>query len=187
MGCQLFSFAFDSAAVSVGLVLSLVTALALLALLAAADPAAETAQLDALRALWNICNTFAGKEAAVEAEVFETLGRVCSDGSADAKRLAAGCALAIPVAENGKRRADAILEPLLDLALDAASDAATVRNAVGALKNAAEYPKARKQISALARRRGEDVRAMFEAMGVIATPLLVAEPRTPLTQDVIQS
>ena len=57
----------------------------------------------------------------------------------------------------------------------------------GALKNAAEYPKARKQISALARRRGEDVRAMFEAMGVIATPLLVAEPRTPLTQDVIQS
>ncbi len=120
-------------------------------LLAADDPAVETVQLDALRALWNICNTFAGKEAAVEAEVFETLGRVCSDGSADAKRLAAGCALAITVAESGKRRADAILEPLLDLALDSASDAATVRNAVGALKNAAEYPKARKTIDRLLR------------------------------------
>ena len=136
--------------------------------------ASQTEQLSSLHTLWNICNTPPGKEASVEAGMLELFGKICVEGSNEAKRLSAGCIMAITVVESGKRGSGMCLEPLIELALDPSSDAATVRNAVSALKNAAELPKARKIIEGLACKRGLNAQSMFSDRGM-GTPAFDAD------------
>ena len=69
-----------------------------------------------------------------------------SSRSANIRRLAAGCTMAITIDKQGKLQSAPCAAPLVNLIVDPQSDAPTVRDAVGAIKNISEYPKARKAI-----------------------------------------
>jgi len=66
--------------------------------------------------------------------------------SPNTRRLAAGCTMAITIDKQGKLASAPCAQPLVELLVDPESDGPTVRDAVGALKNMSEYPKARKAI-----------------------------------------
>jgi len=119
-----------------------------------------------LQALWNLANTPNGKAAAIEAGLLETLAvwlqpavwydiKVC--------RLAAGCIMAITIDKDGKLQSLICVDPLCEL-LKSTADQSAVRDVVGALKNMAEYPKARKAIVECCKRLGmlEQMQMMFE-------------------------
>jgi len=120
------------------------------------------ALLKALQAIWNIGNTPEGKVAMVDAAILPILAKHCSTraGTPKVRRLAAGCLMAITINKQGKIDSLCALEPLLDLLLSTIArdvvDLGTVRSVVLAMKNAAEYPQARKEIHRYARARGED-------------------------------
>ncbi|KAL1528021.1 hypothetical protein AB1Y20_009390 [Prymnesium parvum] len=101
----------------------------------------------ALQALWNLSNTPDGKRSAIEEGLLEDLSELMAESrSPNIRRLAAGCTMAITIDKQGKLQSKSCEEPLVELLIDPESDAPTIRDAVGALKNISEYPKARKAI-----------------------------------------
>lgn len=108
----------------------------------------------ALQVLWNLANTPDGKIAAIDAGLLPVLSWHCVNGVADVRRLAAGCVLAITISKEGKLNAASCLEPLAQLLVDKESDASTIRNAVGALKNITEYPKLRRKLDRFLEKSG---------------------------------
>ncbi len=120
------------------------------------DPALERerkAPLDlALQTLWNLANTPEGKSSAIEAGMLSSLAvHVADVFSAETRRLAAGCIMAITIDKEGKFRSVECAEPIAALLFSPNSDPSTVRDCVGALKNMSEYPKARRLIDAYAK------------------------------------
>ncbi len=81
--------------------------------------------------------------------------------------------LAVTINKQGKINSFDTLEPLLSLVLDPSSDHDTVRDALGALKNAAEYPKARKEVERIGRKRGIDPSRL---VSFVKGPMFDAEP-----------
>ena len=108
-----------------------------------------------LQALWNLANTPDGKAAAISSGLLDSLASHLSKGSSRVKRLAAGCVMAITVDKEGKLHALGCVEPLAAVLFDRASDASTVRDAVGALKNITEAPRARKMLDAWVKAAGQ--------------------------------
>merc|ERR1712087_247257 len=115
-----------------------------------------------LQALWNLSNTPDGKVAVVDAAILPILAQHCSisGGQPQTRRLAAGCIMAVTINKEGKMDSLCCLEPLITLLLHVNAsdnvDLGTVRSAVLALKNSAEYPQARKTIERYARAKGCD-------------------------------
>ena len=135
----------------------------------------------ALQTLWNLANSADGKVAAIDCHALSHLAWHVARGGGDARRLAAGCVMAITVDKQGKFEALDCVAPLCALALSPAvaddtdpdappPDASAVRDAVGALKNLAEWPKARKQIAKIFRREGAD-KLLVEGPNGDAVPL----------------
>ena len=109
----------------------------------------------ALQAVWNLANTPAGKSAAIEAGMLAMLSvHVSSSYSAEIRRLASGCIMAITIDKEGKLRSVPCAEPVASLLFHPESDPSTIRDAVGALKNMSEYPKVRRVVDRYAREQG---------------------------------
>ena len=128
-------------------------------------PGALELVCSALQTLWNLANTPDGKSAALDAAVLPMLGVYCRHGSPREQRLAAGCIMAITINKQGKMESTECLEPLADLLLSNDTDDDTMRDVVGALKNMAEFPAARKALERFVRRKGmkPDDLNMFDA------------------------
>ena len=121
----------------------------------------------ALQALWNLANTPAGKAAAIAAGLLDVLGqKIRAARSPNVRRLSAGCVMAITIAKDGKFQSLSCADPLAELLFNEAADMSIVRVAVGALKNMAEYPKARKHVDKWARTnlagKSEQLEDMFD-------------------------
>jgi len=129
-----------------------------------------------LQALWNLSNTPNGKTAAIEAGLLETLAKWINVGlsqtssAATSKvcRLAAGCIMAITIEKQGKLQSLICVDPLCDLLIKSFAsgpdaDQSAVRDVLGALKNMAEYPKARMNIEKRFKQKGvaADIQTMF--------------------------
>lgn len=116
-----------------------------------------------LQALWNLANTPNGKAAAIEAGVLDVLAEQLKSGAPKVRRLSAGCVMAITIDKQGKLGALGCVEPLAALLFDPNVDPSSVRDAVGALKNITETPKARKLVDKWARENnvGEQMAEMF--------------------------
>lgn len=116
-----------------------------------------------LQALWNLCNTPDGKAQAIKAGLLLTLAQQMRSSLANVRRLAAGCVMAITIDKDGKLGSLVCVDPLCELLFDPTVDSAAVRDAVGAIKNISEYPKARKAVDAWAKKHGavEQMAAMF--------------------------
>jgi len=108
-----------------------------------------------LQALWNLANTPDGKRSAIEEGLLPLLGSLMAESrSPNVRRLAAGCTMAVTIDKQGKLQSAPCATPLVDLLVDPESDAPTIRDAVGAIKNISEYPKARKHIDKYVRASG---------------------------------
>jgi len=105
-----------------------------------------------LQALWNLCNTPAGKAAAIKADQLAVLATLMRSTLPNVRRLAAGCVMAITIDKDGKLGSLACVEPLCELLFDPTVERSAVRDAVGAIKNMAEFPKARKAVDAWAKK-----------------------------------
>ena len=120
----------------------------------------DVAQRDALlletglQALWNLANTPDGKTQAISAGLLDVLAQQLSHGMPNVKRLAAGAIMAITIEKDGKLAALRCVEPLCALLFDPRSEPSAVRDAVGALKNITEFPKARKMVDSWAKGAG---------------------------------
>ena len=120
----------------------------------------DAAQRDAnlletgLQALWNLSNTPDGKTAAISAGLMDTLAKQIKIGMPKVKRLAAGCVMAITIDKDAKLAGLACVEPLCELLFAHGSEASAVRDAIGALKNITELPKARKMVDSWAKGAG---------------------------------
>ena len=124
------------------------------------DPAQRDPQLleTGLQALWNLANTPDGKTAALAAGALDTLATLLTQGMPKVKRLAAGCVMAITVDKEAKLAGMPCVEPLCVLLFARDSEASAVRDAVGALKNITEFPKARKMVDTWAKGAGVQAR-----------------------------
>ena len=107
-----------------------------------------------LQALWNLANTPDGKSAAIEAGCLDVLAEQLRASTTNIRRLAAGCVMAITIDKEGKYASLPCVDPLCELLFDLSADSSAVRDAVGALKNISEYPKARKAIDTWTRKKG---------------------------------
>ena len=123
---------------------------------AAALPGAEGSALvcSGLQTLWNLANTPDGKSAAIEAGCLDVLAEQLRASTTNIRRLAAGCVMAITIDKEGKYASLPCVDPLCELLFDLSADSSAVRDAVGALKNISEYPKARKAIDTWTRKKG---------------------------------
>lgn len=109
----------------------------------------------ALQAVWNLANTPTGKSAAIAAGMLPFLStHMTSSGSREIRRLAAGCTMAITIEKEGKLQSVPCAEPVASLLFHPESDPSTIRDAVGALKNMSEYPKARRVVDRYAKEQG---------------------------------
>lgn len=116
-----------------------------------------------LQTLWNLSQDPSGKAAAIKAGLLVGLAKHMSTATANVRRLAAGCVMAITIDKDGKLASLVCVEPLCELLFDPSADSSTVRDCVGALKNMAEYPKARKAVDVWARKHNkhDQMAAMF--------------------------
>lgn len=131
---------------------------------------------NALQALWNLSNTHDGKVAAVAEGVLPTLSKKVEAGTDEVKRLAAGCIMALAINKEGKIASDVCVVPLLELALAnrrSHGNTDTLKDAVLALKAAAEYPPTRKLIEKYARSINKDPARIISE---ISTPMFDSEP-----------
>merc|ERR1712216_143155 len=83
------------------------------------------------------------------------MGEQLRNRSNKVRRLSAGCVMAITIEKEGKLASLSCVDPLCELLFDEThNDPSAVRDAVGAIKNIAEYPKARKAVDAWAKKNG---------------------------------
>lgn len=104
-----------------------------------------------LQALWNIANTPDGKTAAIQAGLLDVLSQQLRHGMAKVRRLAAGCVMAVSIDKEAKLGGLSCVEPLCELLFAPDAEPSAVRDAVGALKNITEFPKARKMVDTWAK------------------------------------
>lgn len=125
-----------------------------------------------LQALWNLSNAPQGKQGSILDGVLDVLPQHVKQGQPNVRRLAAGCIMAITINKDGKLQSLPCADALMQLLIDPDSDAATVRDAVGALKNMTEYPKVRKFVDQWAKQHnvGEKMQDMFDRVMYDAMP-----------------
>jgi hypothetical protein len=130
----------------------------------------------ALQALWNLSNTHEGKVAVVEEDLLPTLCKKVEAGTDEVKRLAAGCIMALAINKEGKIASDVCVVPLIELAMAnrrSRGNPGTLKDAILALKAAAEYPPTRKLIEKYARSINKDPAHIISD---ISTPMFDSEP-----------
>lgn len=138
------------------------------------DPAQRDRQMleNGLQALWNLANTPQGKQGAILEGCLDLLPQHVRQGQPNVRRLAAGAIMAITINKDGKLQSLPCADVLMELLFDPDSDASTVRDAVGALKNMTEYPKVRKHVSKWAKIHNvaEQMESMFDRVMYDAKP-----------------
>jgi hypothetical protein len=104
----------------------------------------------ALQCVFNIANTPEGKAAAINVDLTSTIAHICTprpdeeEIDPETLRLAVGCIMATTIAKEGKfQAAESAIEPLCAILVDTRTDPFTLRSVIAAIKNIAEYPKAR--------------------------------------------
>mgnify|MGYP003686554793 CR=1 FL=1 len=129
-----------------------------------------------LQALWNLSNSHEGKVAVVEEGLLRTLSKKVEAGTEEVKRLAAGCIMSLAINKEGKIASDVCVVPLIDLALanrGPHGEPGSLKDAILALKAAAEYPPTRKIIERHARSINKDPAHLISE---ISTPMFDSEP-----------
>lgn len=106
-----------------------------------------------LQCVFNIANTADGKAAAINTDLLVTIAALCAEQQGElldpeTVRLAVGCIMAITIAKEGKfQAADCAVVPLSDILVDALTEPFTLRSVIAAIKNIAEFPKAREEFA----------------------------------------